>query len=461
MNADRPGELIKSPRENSIERKSQKGTSSLWDGLRDAIDENRRWILSFLYAFLVILIIFVKKNIPDYRVKRCFCRKEPHTAAQHAQHRKTLYFCCSCRLTEYAGRRTSPKEFSKSENSLWAWYLPSILRVSSSGCSSTARNPYHTCLCFVLRKFLWDRLPRILHACAKTLFLIGYIHVNHVPLLHSLVPLLPLRPFLESRRAQESLCLRLDTVDILKADPILSVRPALTQQQEQQSKETCINSACLQTLRNLLIGRKIYFIPVEADIGYVRADIKYRSAFFLKRDLAAYLVFKGFAVTNHSSFSPHRPAPSSLLHTLKSRVVYRRVRAMQRARGGWGVQTFEYSWSQKLRLAAAYGITARCSICACMHECSCKSWRETQRRAASAQAIIILWSAAASNALLITAACRLGFGERSRPRGVSREFLSAAEPVFCSAALCCSVEKTFAETSLLVELLATTRRHRV
>lgn len=107
---------------------------------------------------------------------------------------------------------------------------------------------------------------------------------------------------------------------------------ASTSQAEASDRTTCsstnddrVYGTCVVALRELLLGRKIYFIPLEADVGFVRADIKFRAAFF-KQDLGEYLVSRGLAVTNESSFSPHRPTHTdSSFHYLRARIAHKRV----------------------------------------------------------------------------------------------------------------------------------------
>lgn len=153
--------------------------------------------------------------------------------------------------------------------------------------------------------------------------------MNHIPLLHAVLPFLPLTPLSRTRRASECIALRLDTVDLVLGggESQESVSAPALPSQDQAAGESCESGpSSVACLRQVLLGRKVFFIPVEADIGFIRADIKFRGSFLLKRDLAAYLVARGLAVTSDSSFSPDRQAPSSSsFHYLRSRLVCRRV----------------------------------------------------------------------------------------------------------------------------------------
>lgn len=102
--------------------------------------------------------------------------------------------------------------------------------------------------------------------------------------------------------------------------------PALPSQ-DQAAGDSCESGpSSVASLRQVLLGRKVFFIPVEADIDFIRADIKFRGPFLLKRDLAAHMVARGLAVTSDSSFSPDRQVPSSSpFHYLRSCLVCRRV----------------------------------------------------------------------------------------------------------------------------------------
>ncbi|CDJ53121.1 hypothetical protein EBH_0016350 [Eimeria brunetti] len=159
------------------------------------------------------------------------------------------------------------------------------------------------------------------------------------------------RPFFSARRAREAITLRLDTVDLLvgKSGPerppdaaaaAAAAAAAVPNKQELPAADKAAAPAsegkdgappdCIPALRQMLIGRRVYFVPIEADVGFVRADIKFRSGILLKKDLAAYLVAKGLAETSEDSFSPLRPtAASSFFHQVKVQFNYRRVGRQQ------------------------------------------------------------------------------------------------------------------------------------
>lgn len=129
--------------------------------------------------------------------------------------------------------------------------------------------------------------------------------------------------------------LRVDTVDLIPDQLAAGHAPstsASTSPAEARERTTCnstnddgVYGTCVAALKELLLGRKIYFIPVEADARFVRADVKFRAAFF-KKDLGEYLVSRGLAVTNESSFSPYRPTHiNSYFHYLRARIAHRRV----------------------------------------------------------------------------------------------------------------------------------------
>lgn len=166
--------------------------------------------------------------------------------------------------------------------------------------------------------------------------------MNHLPLMHALLPLLPLQPLLQSRRARDCIALRLDTVDLPlnRAYPETSSAAAAAaaavpnEPQDgtvRSAGDSCnpsaISPACIAAMKRLLIGRRVYFVPVEADVGFVRANIKFRNGFFFKKDLAAYLVSQGLATTSEDSFSSLRPppGPSSPIHYLRLHIHHRRV----------------------------------------------------------------------------------------------------------------------------------------
>ncbi|OEH79270.1 hypothetical protein cyc_04315 [Cyclospora cayetanensis] len=236
--------------------------SSLWDRLRDQVDNNRRWISSCLYFALCLLIVLVKRSISDHRVNRI--RTQSDIPSRVLARRKTL--------------------------------VGIVFSVDPQ----------------------------------------GYIYVNHVPLLHALLPLLPQTPFLASTRARDCICLRLDKVELLPDVPstegssafLLSCRARDTNTATEGSSTDTNNSSTSTSaavLKRVLLGKRVYFVPVEVEVGYVWADIMFRSA-FVKRDLARYMVSRGVAVTNHSSFHPCRPLPaSSFIHNLRDRVTYHRV----------------------------------------------------------------------------------------------------------------------------------------
>lgn len=138
---------------------------------------------------------------------------------------------------------------------------------------------------------------------------------------------------------RECIAVRLDTVDLLLNKPgpeSLSVAAAGSIQPREPPPVTGAPSVpndsserpplCIEALRRILLGRRVYFVPVEADVGFIRADVRIRSGLFFKRDLAALLVAQGLAATNKESFSPLRPfKTSSSFHYLQLQINYKRV----------------------------------------------------------------------------------------------------------------------------------------
>lgn len=171
--------------------------------------------------------------------------------------------------------------------------------------------------------------------------------MNHLPLMHALLPLLPLQPLLQSRRARDCIALRLDTVDLPlnRAYPETSSAAAAAaaavpnEPQDgtiRSAGDSCnpsaISPACIAAMKRLLIGRRVYFVPVEADVGFVRANIKFRNGFFFKKDFGCILSIAGTGNDERGQFFVSSPSswsfvPNSLLevaYTPQAGGLYRR-----------------------------------------------------------------------------------------------------------------------------------------
>ncbi|KAL8429000.1 hypothetical protein Efla_006783 [Eimeria flavescens] len=162
----------------------------------------------------------------------------------------------------------------------------------------------------------------------------GYIEVLHIPLLHLLNPFLPRRPLFSKPSDPDCIRLRLDAVSLLQAasaDADAASEGGARERDAAQREGEAGSPATL--LRALLLHKRVCFIPVEADVAFLRAHIRIRGAgeSLPSQDVGELLLARGLAAVDANSFSLRRPANAAPFYRpFQTRMAYKRLLQLER-----------------------------------------------------------------------------------------------------------------------------------
>ncbi|KAL8450937.1 hypothetical protein Emag_003043 [Eimeria magna] len=292
---------------------------SSWERILDELDRHQALIKGSLYSTLFIAFLYLKTSLSEYKRK-------------HFKSRKA------------------------SLASLWLW-------TTRVGVMSPSRD------CFQLQKGVRCMSDRFLQSMAsnRCVYLVteGHIHVQHIPLFRVVLPLIPQKAFFANRLVQDCIRLQLDRVDLI-AGQLPAIRDCFEGEEQEghprygrvrgarKPPEDIHDKTAADVLRTLLVGRKVEFTPVEAGLGVIRANVRMRTLWWVD-DIAEYLVARGLATTNHSSFSPQRALNNtSFIRSWESQRAYNRLMDLEKSAKAQRVGMWSNPQRQQQRLRKLY-----------------------------------------------------------------------------------------------------------